>query len=86
MHFLVVNEYICKNYYMKKLLASPLGTALKAFIVTILTLLLSTDDLFSMDAEMAKKLITAGLLSAFPVIINWLNPSYPGYGQNKENV
>lgn len=69
---------------MKKLLASPLGSALKAFAVTILTMVLSLQtDLFSMDLVMVKTLVTAGVLSAIPPIINWLNPSYKGYGINK---
>ena len=63
-----------------KLFASPVGSLLKAFIATIITLWLvelqQGTDLFSMDLTMVKKLLTGGVVSILPVIINWLNPSY----------
>ena len=68
---------------MKKLLSTPLGTALKAFVATILTLWMATDDLFNMDIHTLRAFVTAGLMSALPVIINWINPSYTQYGKNK---
>lgn len=72
---------------MKKVMASPFGSFLKAFLATILTQYLielqQGTDLFSMDILMVKKLITAGLVANIPVIINWLNPNYQGYGKKQ---
>lgn len=69
---------------MKKLFAKPVGTFLKAFISTILTLYLvelqQGHQLFSMDEVMLQKLLTGALVANLPVIINWLNPHYEGYG------
>jgi len=68
-----------------KLLSTPFGTFLKAFAATVLTQYLielqQGHQLFTMDKVMIGKLITAGLISNLPVIINWLNPHYSGYGK-----
>jgi hypothetical protein len=69
---------------MEKLFSSPLGSFLKAFIATTLTLYLvelqQGHQLFSMDGIMLQKLLTGALVANLPVIINWLNPRYEGYG------
>lgn len=65
---------------MKKLFASPLGTALKVFISTVLSLWMAMDDLWAFDMHTLKALAGAGMMSALPVIINWINPNYQGYG------
>lgn len=69
---------------MKKLLTSPFGTFIKGFLSIILAMwvaeLSNGHDLFSMDINMIKKLIVAGLVSNIHVIINWINPEYKGYG------
>jgi hypothetical protein len=36
-----------------------------------------------MDIELAKKLLTAGLIANLPIIINWFNPEYKNYGKEK---
>ena len=70
---------------MKTLLSTPFGTFIKSFIATILTQYLielqQGTNLFSCDIMMIQKLFTAGLVANLPVIINWLNPSYQGYGK-----
>jgi len=67
-----------------KLLSTPFGTFLKTFVSTVLTLWLielsNGTTLFSLDYEMIEKLATGGVVSALPVIINWLNPNYTQYG------
>ena len=69
---------------MKQLLASPFGSFLKVFLSTILTMWIAMDDLFVMDLHTLKALATAGIVSAMPVILNWINPAYKGYGAGKE--
>ena len=73
-----------------KFLSTPFGTFLKAFIATILTQyvieLQDGHQLFTMDKAMLSKLLTAGLISNLPVIINWLNPHYQGYGVNQTST
>jgi hypothetical protein len=72
---------------MKKLLATPLGTFIKGFASIVLTMWLTElsagHDLFTMDYELAKKLMTAGLIANLPIIINWFNPEYKNYGKEK---
>lgn len=74
-----------KTKTMNKILATPFGTFLKAFVATILTQYLielqQGTDLFSWDVLMVKKLLTAGLVANLPVIINWFNPNYNQYGK-----
>lgn len=71
---------------MKKLLATPFGTFIKGFFSIILAMwvaeLSNGHDLFSMDIDMIKKLIVAGLIPNIHVLINWINPEYTGYGKN----
>lgn len=73
---------------MNKILATPFGSFIKAFAATVLTQYLielqEGHDLFTMDVAMTKKLLTAGVVANFPVIVNYLNPSYKGYGKGKE--
>jgi hypothetical protein len=38
-------------------------------------------NLFSWDLNMVEKLLTAGVVSTLPIIINWLNPADPRYGK-----
>jgi len=70
-----------------KLLTTPLGTFLKSFLSIVLAFwcaeLANGHDLFSMDIEMIKKMIVAGLIPNVHVLINWLNPQYVGYGVSK---
>lgn len=70
-----------------KLLSTPFGTFIKVFASTVLAQYLGElsngTSLFSMDMVMLGKLITAGLISALPVIINWVNPNYTQYGVSK---
>ena len=70
---------------MKNILTTPFGTFLKTFVSTVLTLWLielsNGTSLFSFDQAMIEKLATGGLVSALPVIINWLNPNYTQYGK-----
>ena len=65
--------------------AKPLGSFLKAFLATILTLWLvelqQGHQLFDGTWTMAKKLLTGGVIANLPVIINWLNPKYTNYGR-----
>lgn len=72
---------------MKELLTTPIGTFLKGFLSIVLAMwvaeLTNGHDLFSMDLTMAKKLIVAGIVPNIHVLINWLNPEYKAYGNNK---
>lgn len=65
----------------------PLETFAKAFISITLTLYLvelqKGHNLFSGDWEMFKTILTGGMVSTLPILINWLNPHYAGYGKKK---
>lgn len=68
-----------------KFWATPLGSLIKHFISIILTLWLielqKGINLFSFDWDMWSQIITAGVVSCIPVVINWLNPAYKNYGK-----
>lgn len=73
---------------MKKLLTTPLGTFIKAFLSIVLAMwvgeLSNGHDLFTMDLPMVKKIIVAGLVPNIHILVNWLNPQYTQYGTNKQ--
>ena len=58
---------------------------LKVFISSVfgayLIMLQEGTNLFSWDLEMVEKLLTAGVVSTLPIIINWLNPADTRYGK-----
>ena len=72
---------------MKHTLTTPFGTFLKGFAATVLTQYLielqNGGQLFTMDIVMIQKLLTAAIVANLPVIINWLNPKYEGYGKQE---
>lgn len=69
---------------MQNFLNSPAGSWLKVFVSGILGLVLTNvlngADIFSMDW---KSILSGGIASVIPVIINWLNPNDTRYGSNK---
>lgn len=67
---------------MKKLLASPFGSFLKAFVVAILTTLTYEYQQGNICTQLdcLKPMLWAALFASLPVIINALNPEYKGYG------
>lgn len=62
-------------------MAGPIGTFLKVFASTVLTLWIAMPDLWAMDLETLKALASAGIVSGVPVILNYLNPEYKNYGK-----
>ena len=65
----------------RKIMAGPVGTFLKVFLSTVLTLWIAMPDLWAMDLQTLKALASAGVVSAMPVILNALNPEYKNYGR-----
>ena len=67
---------------MSKFFASPLGSFFKAFFTAVLTLLVSkyNEGVICTDVECLKGIILASIFATLPVIINYLNPEYKGYG------
>jgi hypothetical protein len=55
---------------------SPLASFIKVFGAGVLGWLLINAD--TLDIHPA---LTIGLVSALPIIINWLNPEYDNYGR-----
>lgn len=64
----------------RKLMASPLGTFLKVFLSTVLTMWIAMDNIFAVDVTALRAIISAGVVSAMPVVLNYLNPEYKNYG------
>ena len=68
---------------MKDFLAtSPLGTAVKTFVAVVLDMLVA--DWVSAGAislDRWQSWVIAGLVSAVPVVVNWLNPADTRYGR-----
>lgn len=68
----------------RKLMASPIGTFLKVFMSTVLTMWIAMDNIFAVDVTALRAIISAGVVSAMPVVLNYLNPEYKNYGVGKE--
>jgi hypothetical protein len=68
-----------------KNLNSIYASWLKVFVTAVLveySALLSTGgNLFSWDLNMIERLLTVGILSLIPVVVNYLNPSDTRYGR-----
>lgn len=55
---------------------SPIASFLKVFGAGVLGWVLVNADTFGIHPA-----LTIGLVSALPIIINWLNPEYNNYGR-----
>lgn len=69
---------------MKQLLASPLGSFLKAFVVAILTTMTYEYQQGNLCTswDCFRPMLWAAVYATIPVVVNYLNPNYPGYGAN----
>lgn len=64
---------------------TPLGTALKTFVAVVIAGAVadfSTDGAISLARW--QTWVIAGLVSAVPVVVNWLNPADVRYGNGAE--
>lgn len=70
---------------LNKKLNTAWASWIKVFIATILTTYLimlgEGHKLFTWDLSMVEKLLTAGIVSVLPIIINYLNPNDTRYGR-----
>jgi hypothetical protein len=77
-------QYIC---HMNEFFSTAIGSYVKVFLTTVVAVymaeLSSGHDMFTFDIPMAKKLISAGVVSVLPIIHNALNPSDTRYGKKK---
>lgn len=68
--------------YLEKVLNSPVGSAVKVFIAVMLTMIVADwSNQGCISFASWQTWVIAGLASAIPVIVNWLNPSDPRYGR-----
>ena len=65
---------------MMKFFNTMLGSWLKVVITAILTMAMAKDDIFAITL---KECLSAGAISIMPIIINFLNPNDPRYGNKK---
>lgn len=66
---------------MQKFLNSIIGSWLKVFAVAVLVeWQLIGADLWALNVDTLKHLANAGLIALLPIVINYLNPSDPRYG------
>ena len=67
---------------MKQLLAGPIGSFIKAFVVAILTTMTYEyqQGRTCLTWSCLMPMLVAAGYATLPVIINYLNPNYPGYG------
>ena len=70
---------------MQDFLNTAVGSWLKVFISSILTawllMLTNGQQLFSWDLQMVENLLTVGVVSTLPIVINYLNPKDTRYGK-----
>ena len=73
---------------ISKLMASPVGSFLKAFLVAFLSLIMARqkDGTLCFDARCLIDLLIASTFAIIPVIINWINPQYTQYGEGSEST
>ena len=61
--------------------ASWIKVLISAILGAYLIELQNGVNLFSWNLEMVESLLTVGVVSMIPIIINWLNPSDTRYGK-----
>lgn len=70
---------------MTNFLSTVYGSWLKVFISAVLgaylVMLQDGRQLFSWDLDMVENLLSVGVVSTLPVIINWFNPTDMRYGK-----
>ena len=65
-----------KTVFLRKL-----ETFLKAYATTIISLYLANNHLFDGGWVTWRAVLISALTSNLPIIYNWLNPKYEGYGK-----
>lgn len=69
------------NAFTQWLATSPLATAAKVFVATVLSLAVADwTKVGSIDFANWQPWVIAAATSALPVLVNWLNPQYTSYG------
>jgi hypothetical protein len=69
---------------MNKFFNTMLGSWVKVFITVVLAQYMAMGiSIFDLDIESIKCLLSSGVASLIPVIINYLNPNDPRYGPKK---
>ena len=63
-----------------KFLNSIYGSWLKVALTAILTMIITKGNIYEVTLE---EVISAGVISMLPIIVNWLNPHDTRYGTNK---
>jgi len=63
-----------------KFLNSIYGSWLKVALTAILTMIITKGNIYEITLE---EVISAGIISILPIIVNWLNPNDTRYGTNK---
>jgi hypothetical protein len=63
-----------------KFLNSIYGSWLKVALTAILTMIITKGNIYEITLE---EVISAGVISIIPIIVNWLNPNDTRYGTNK---
>jgi hypothetical protein len=63
-----------------KFLNSIYGSWLKVAITAILTMIITKGNIYEVTLE---EVISAGVISMLPIIVNWLNPHDTRYGTHK---
>lgn len=62
---------------MSNFLNTPVGSWVKVFLATVLVLILNHGNIYDLNW---KELANTAVMSAIPVLINYLNPNDPRYG------
>ena len=68
---------------ISKIMASPFGSFLKAFLVAFLSIIAARqkDGTLCFDANCFQDIILSAIFAIIPVIINWINHDYKQYGE-----
>ena len=71
---------------MKKFLTTPIGSIVKVFVSVALGMLYTQyqDGTLCTELMCFKSIGIASLFACFPMLINFFNPDYDGYGVKKD--
>lgn len=74
-----------KKLNINKFFTTPFGSFLKVFLGAMIVFLLDTYlndmEVFVLDKNLAKSALKSGVIAVAPMLYNYFNPKYEGYGK-----
>lgn len=75
-----------KKHFSNTIFVSWVRVFMAVFIGETLLMLLTKNNLFTWDLTIWQQLLSSAIAGTFPVVLNYVNPYDPRYGNNKKSI